>query len=77
MEDNSWRKTELNWALESANNTIENDFKNPPKPKVRCVIFGHRWYTHILISHMTQGFNTYRTICNRCKINQDVLEGTK
>lgn len=55
-----------------AEQTLADDREHPPKPKLRCRLFGHKWFSHVLVPHP---YTQWRTICDRCKINQDVAEG--
>jgi len=49
---------------------LADDWTDPPKPKLRCRLFGHRWFIHRLEPGS-------RTICDWCKINQDVYISQK
>jgi hypothetical protein len=53
-----------------ADDVLRNDRENPPKPKLRCRIFGHKWFTHVLVPGP---YTKWRTICDRCKINKEFL----
>lgn len=64
------RELESFQQMEAA--TLKNDRENPPKPKLRCRMFHHHWFTHVMIPGRTT-----RTICKRCKINKRVFEEMK
>lgn len=65
------RPFEFEWALKSGDEVIRNDYKNIPKPKLMCR-FKHKWFSHVLV---LPPLTYWRTICDRCKINQDVWAG--
>lgn len=57
-----------------AEEVLEYDRQKTTKPKLRCKLFGHKWYTHYLIP---PPHSRRRTICNRCKISKIVYEERK
>jgi hypothetical protein len=56
--------------VEFRRQTLQHDADNPPKPKLRCRIFGHKWFSHQLPPGS-------RTICWRCKVNPWAQEQLK